>query len=128
MVTAVENETELSEKISARMEHIGMDINTLAVTADITYEHARGIVRGIRVPSKRVLKDIAAALDIPYDTVDGIATAARIRHRFGDVSELIGHKKAGMEPIERVWDKLNDDQKATLVDMARSMAKRSGTR
>lgn len=129
MVTSTENGTELSELIQEKMEAKGFNINSLAAAVDITYEHMRGIVRGIRLPSKHVLKDLARVLEVDYEDLQKVATVERIKHHYGDgVAALMGGKKDGIEPIERVWDKLSDDQQATLIDMAKSMAKRSAKR
>lgn len=126
MVTTTETETALSELISTKMSEKGLSIESVAsgLRTPITYEHMRGIVRGVRRPSDHVLRDIADLLGLPYDSMMTLKARDKISRDYGDIADILAGKKPGMEPIDRVWDRLTEDQQASLVDMAKSMAKR----
>ena len=119
------SETHIGELISAKMAERGKSIKEMAEAVGITYEHVRRVVRGEAVPSKFVLKALCDALGIPYRDAQRTATADTIRFKYGDFPAEIAGKDPTLDPIERVWAQLTEDQKATLIDMARSFVKRN---
>jgi transcriptional regulator with XRE-family HTH domain len=119
--------TDLSELISNALEARDMSIKDLAEHLQITYEHSRRIVRGESVPSRLLLKTLAEPLKLDFEHLVKLATAARIKAKYGSIPAELAGKKPGMESIERAWDKLTPDQQQDLCDMARTWAKRNAT-
>ncbi|HUJ21276.1 MAG TPA: hypothetical protein VLX58_07125, partial [Bryobacteraceae bacterium] len=89
------------------------------------YEHARRIVKGIGVPSKPILKALCAYLGLDYKEAERIATADRIQKKYGGIPLELAGKKAGLEPIERVWETLTPDQQRDAISMILGWAKRT---
>jgi transcriptional regulator with XRE-family HTH domain len=107
------------------MEEMGISLNDLAKKVDITYEHVRRVVRGNGAPSKFVLKLICEELKLPLREAEKLAMVDKIWGKYGKLlTEYMG-QKPGMEPIERVWDKLSEEQKSSIVVMVQSLAKAS---
>jgi ribosome-binding protein aMBF1 (putative translation factor) len=116
--------TLVSEIVSEAMEKQKVEIRDLAEKLGVTYETVRGIVRGLVVPSKFVLKPIADALGLDDEELGKAAVADRIRKKYGTVPLVIAGKNPELEPIERVWQHLTNEHKQDLVGMAQMYAKR----
>lgn len=117
--------TELSELIGNRMDELGMDIGGLKKVLDTSYEHARRIVRGEGVPSRPVLRLISQQLQLDFRKIDALATAAQIRKKYGEaVFDMMG-RNPELEPIERAWPSLTEQQKHDAIAMITGWAKRS---
>jgi transcriptional regulator with XRE-family HTH domain len=118
----------LAEMVSERMEQLGITIDKLAKAVDISYEHARRIVRGMCVPSRFVLKAICEELNLPYKQLLDNANADRITEKYGDLPTLMAGKKPSLEPLERVWDDLTEDQQQDLIVIGQGWAMRTRAR
>ena len=117
--------TQLGELLQQNMGEAGLDIRALSETLEITYEHARRLVRGESLPSKYLLPLIAKAVKIPLKQLQMVTTQDRIRRTHGTIPmEMAGHLPT-LEPVEHLWGKLSGEQQAVVVDMVRGMAKRS---
>ncbi len=115
--------TRLSDLIASRMEERGMSMNDLAKKVDITYEHIRRVVRGAGAPSKYVLQLICTELGLPLREAERLAMVDKIWGKYGKLlTEYLG-KKPGLEPLERVWDQLSEEQKQGVIGMAQGWAK-----
>jgi transcriptional regulator with XRE-family HTH domain len=117
--------TKLGEMVSEAMEQHGVSIRGMAEALDITYEHARRISKGESVPSKFILKAVCQLLGLDYKTVEKIATEDKIRKKYGEVSLVLAGKDPTLEPVERAWSKLTEDQKKDAIAMINSWAKRN---
>ena len=115
---------ELSELVSAGLAAKEMSIKDLSNALEVTYEHARRLVKGFP-PSKPILRLLAAILELDFDKLEEVAVAASIRRRFGDVQLRIEGKDPEMEPVARLWKQLKDHQKGDILAMMKTMAKRS---
>jgi hypothetical protein len=115
----------LSEFIAAGLAAKSFGINDLAKRVEISYEHARRAVRGESVPAKSALKEICRVLDLDYDRASRLADGAHLRSKYGMLPEELVTRPKGLEPIERVWQKLTINQKDDLVMMAQQWARRN---
>jgi transcriptional regulator with XRE-family HTH domain len=104
------------------MEARGLTIKDLAGLLDVTYEHARRLVRGEGVPSRPLIRRLAEALQLSFDDLNRLATADKIRMKFGTVPLELAGKNPELEPIERVWHHLTADQKRDAITLVTSWA------
>lgn len=117
----------LAEMIKEQMQDRGVTIIDLAKKLDLSYEHARRIVRGM-IPSRFVLKAICEELKLPYKQVLDLANADKITEKYGELPAVMAGKKPSMEPLERVWDDISEDQQKDIIAMAQGWAKRARAR
>ena len=61
-----------------------MSLKELAHKVEITYEHARRIVRGLSIPSRHVLKAICSDLELDFDEINRTAERDRLLRMYGD--------------------------------------------
>jgi transcriptional regulator with XRE-family HTH domain len=115
--------TRIGKLVSDRMEDRGLSIRDLAAKLDITYEHVRRITRGEGVPSKFVLKAVCEALGLNFKEAEKLATADRIQKKYGDVPLELAGKEPELEPLERVWSELSEEQKRNILSMAQAWAR-----
>jgi transcriptional regulator with XRE-family HTH domain len=114
--------SQLSEPINRVLQEKGLAIKDLAVMLDVTYEHARRLVRGEGIPSRPLIRRLAESLGLDFDDLNRLATADKIRLKFGPVPLELAGKNPELEPIERVWDHLTADQKRDAVTLVTSWA------
>jgi transcriptional regulator with XRE-family HTH domain len=117
--------TQLAELLTSKMEEQGMTMNELAEKLDVTYEHVRRIVRGEGIPSKYVLKLIAEVFKFKYHDLEKIAVSDKIKKKYGSIPAELAGKDPTLEPLEKLWFKLHEEQRAALIDMASSFARRN---
>src|SRR5215831_17850415 len=116
--------TQIGELIAQKMQERGLSMKDLAAAVRVTYEHVRRVVKGESVPSSFFLRALCDTLQIPYTEAEKIATADRIKRKYGGVPIEIAGKRPDLEPLERVWDQLRDEQKEAIIGVARSFAHR----
>jgi transcriptional regulator with XRE-family HTH domain len=121
------NNTRVGEIISNAMEEQGVSIRDLSVKLETTYEHVRRIVRGEGVPSKFLLKLICDHLGLEYREVEREAMTDRVERKFGGSlpPDILGKRNPELDPIERAWTNLTEEQKHDLVSMAKSWSQRN---
>jgi len=124
-ITVEPSMTRLSEALKARMEDKGLSTLDLAKKTGMSYEHTRGIIKGERPPSHLLLKALCDVLKLPYQDMLELSQTDEIKKRYGSLPEMLAGKKPGMEPLERVWDSLTEEQQHDIVSMAQAWAKRS---
>lgn len=117
--------TDLSEIIAKRMGELGITINELAQLVDISYEHARRIVNVGGVPARPVLRLISRELNLDFHELDKMAAAANITKKYGSIPLELSGKNPELEPIERAWQHLTDQQKQDAIAMVKGWAKRN---
>lgn len=126
-----ENPTILSEMISDAMGQQGLSIKGLrkkimALDVPVSYEHTRRLVRGTANPGPSMLRAISAVLNVSFEDLHraqllGVASKTGMDDA---VLEASG-KDPSLSPLARVWKRLNDDQKTTVLNLARDLAKRN---
>jgi len=124
-MNSTETPTQLGSFLSSAMHERGLSIKDVAITLGITYEHIRRIVRGESVPSKLTLKAMCELVGADLSEAAKLATADRIRKKYGTVPIEIAGKKPSLEPMERVWDFLTKNQQQDLITMAQALAQRN---
>jgi len=115
--------TRLSEIINAKMEERGVSINDVAKSTGVSYEHMRRVARGV-VPSRFILKAICDELKLPFKQLQELADEAKMREKYGDLPLKLAGKTPSLEPLERIWSKLSEQQQEDLIYMAKSWLRR----
>lgn len=115
----------VAELIMEAMTDQGMSVRDLSIKVDTTYENIRRITKGESIPSKFVLKAICDALKLNYKEAERLANADRMVKKFGTVPMELAGKNPELEPLERIWKWLDDNQKQDLIMMAQGWAKRN---
>lgn len=115
----------LGDYLQVVLEERGMTIRDLAIQSEITYEHARKIVRGDIVPSKQMVRIFSYTLGLPLPEMEELAIADRIIKKHGGLPASLVGKKPDMEPLERHWDLLTPAQKSDLINWAKQWAQRN---
>lgn len=104
----------------------GMSIKDLAEKLEITYEHARRIVRGEGLPSKSLSRILAKALSISENELLMLVTAEKVRLKFGPgalPTSVCVPRSPDLQELERLWGHLNSQRRHDLLTMARVWAK-----
>jgi transcriptional regulator with XRE-family HTH domain len=122
-----DGETFSSEFIKQALLDKGMSIKDLSEKLELSYEHTRRLTNGLTIPSKFVLRALCSILDLNEQDMEKLVTVDKIRKRYGSIPAEIAGKKPGLEPIERVWDRLTPDQQGDAVAMIVGWARRNGT-
>src|SRR5581483_8718113 len=113
----------LARQLCARMDQLGLSTRQLAKSLDITYEHARRILKGEGIPSKYVLREIATVLEMDLRDLECAANIDRVRKRFGNVPAI--SINAELLPIQEAWSDLTAEQRTDLIDLAQKWARRN---
>jgi|SRR5947208_3096323 len=112
------------EKLTARMQELKLSIADVAEKVGTSYEHVRKIAKGDTVPSKFMVQALSEALKLDRGQLERLATADRIRVKFGTIPLELARKNPELEPLERFWKDLSQEHKADLVAQAQAWAKR----
>ncbi len=110
--------------LTERMKKLNLSMSDLAAKVGTSYEHVRNITKGNAVPSQFMVQALATALGMNNVELDRIATADRIRTKFGTIPLELAGKNPELEPLERVWSHLSQEHKADLIAQAQAWAKR----
>jgi transcriptional regulator with XRE-family HTH domain len=116
--------TRTALRLTKRMEELNLSIAEVAQKVGATYEHVRSLVRGKAVPSKMMVQAVADALRMNKVELERLATADRIRAKFGKIPLELSGKNPELEPLERVWQYLSKEHKADLIAQAEAWARR----
>jgi len=117
--------TEFSRFIEERMEANGLSVAEVHAGTGKSYEHIRKVVRGLAPPSVEALTRFSKPLDVPLEELERLDALDRQMKRYGKITTLPSPRPPGMEPIERIWALLTDDQKEDLACLALCCAKRN---
>jgi transcriptional regulator with XRE-family HTH domain len=112
------------EVLTARMQELKLSIADLAEKVGTSYEYVRKIAKGDTVPSESMVQELSEALKINRAELERLATADRIRVKFGTIPLELAGKNPELEPLERVWNHLSQEHKADLIAQAQAWAKR----
>ena len=106
--------------IRAQRQMANLSLRQLAELTSLSNPYLSQVERGLHQPSLRVLKAISDALNLSAEAL--LAQAGLIDAVAGDGTDTVqaGHKP-GPEDAIRVDERLNDDQKAALIAVYRSM-------
>ena len=67
---------------------------------------------------------LATTLKMDNAELERLATADRIRLKFGKIPLEVAGKNPELEPLERVWNHLSKEHKADLIARAEAWARR----
>lgn len=115
---------ELAEYVTSAMEKKGLTRKTLAKKLGVVYEHARRLSHGF-VQSGPMMRAIVPVLGLDLETLEDIVKRASIRRKFGDDALVMQGIDPELEPVERNWKKLTDEQKEDVITLVKTMAKRN---
>lgn len=105
------------------MQSKGVDnLRDLAAKVDSTYEHMRKLIKGMAYPSKHLLRTLCDVLDLKLSEMEKLVFADRIQHKYGKLPHLLSGKNPELDPIEKDWDALTDDQKEAAKVMIHAWA------
>jgi transcriptional regulator with XRE-family HTH domain len=116
--------TRTAERLLQRMEELNLSIGDLSEKVGTTYEHVRSLLRGKSIPSKLMVQSLAKTLRMDKAELERLATADRIRAKFGKIPLELSGKNPELEPLERLWDNLSQEHKADLIAQAEAWARR----
>lgn len=116
--------TRTGERLSKRMLELKLTLRDLAAETGTTYEHVRKIMKGDTVPSRFMVQALAGALKMNQSEVERLATADRIRLKFGKIPLELAGKNPELEPLEHIWKHLTEEHKADLIAQAQAWAQR----
>ncbi len=105
------------------MQRKGIDnLRELATKTDSTYEHMRKLLKGMAYPSKYLLRILCKVLDLELGEMEKILTADRIQKKYGKMPHLLSGKNPELDPIEKDWEALTEDQKSAAKLMIHAWA------
>jgi transcriptional regulator with XRE-family HTH domain len=113
----------LAQRVSQRLDELGMSIRTLATESKASYEHARKIAKGETLPSRPLLELIAQTLQIPFEELEKLAQQDRLWKEYGITSPSSNETETELAPIKMVWEALTAEHRTDLVHLARRWAK-----
>lgn len=99
-------------------------IRSLAKATGISYEHARKIVRGEASPSRHLLPVICQWLGIDPVRSQTLANMDRVRRKMPDIAIGVETSDPQLEPLIKIWGKLNTHQREDLISLATRWANR----
>jgi len=109
-----------AETMRERMEARELDIGELANKVGCSSEHIRKLCNSETFPSRTLRDAIADLLEIDRVEFEKQANADRWRVKYGKIPSV----SQTQHPIYTVWDRLTKDQRASLLCMAKCMAKK----
>lgn len=109
------------------MDAKGVSARELAGRVKITYEHVRKLIRGEAYPSQSLLTVVCSELGWDSTRATQLAQTDKIERKFGGVPALLAGKNPELTEVERHWEYLNPEQKATVKVLIAALADRNRT-
>lgn len=97
-----------------------VSIRDLAEHIGSTYEYMRKLVRGLALPSKYMLNTLAPYLGFDIEAAQRLIAADKIIKQHGVIPLELSGKDPELEPLERDWQSLSREQKATIMSLFHS--------
>lgn len=92
-----------------------MSMIQLSDALGASYEHVRLIVRGKNLPSKYFVTALAKVLEADEARLHEIIKEDRFAKQFGGIIPVSGTTNPEIQPFERAWPLLEEDQKNHLL-------------
>ena len=118
-------EGRFSSLLRDRMESAGLSIREVAEMVGTTYEHVRKCVRGLVIPSKYLAREFSKAMAIDLTEIEEAINEDSIRRKFGALPTFLSVKNPEMEPVEKLWGQLQQDQQHELLERMKMLARRN---
>jgi transcriptional regulator with XRE-family HTH domain len=113
--------TQYAQRIVKELNEQGLSISDLQEMLGTTYEHARKIVKGASHASKHVRQKIAELLGVPFEELEKLDVADRIRKNYGSLPTIIAGKHPEVEPFERIILQLDEPFREMYLAMGRNL-------
>lgn len=96
-----------------------LDLKRLAEEADISYEHARKMVRGDTIPTKFIIRTLATFFKVESSPLEALANSDRFSKKYGK------HAPASVfnpdiAPFAKGWDMLTETQRVSLLNQLKT--------
>jgi len=111
----------LALQIDSQMVRVDLSIRGLAEKLGQSYEHIRKIRKGEALPSKGLLKAIAAELRLPARDLERMRVRDSIERQYGPLGNVIADKDPVSQPLERIWALLSPQNREVLLSVAQSL-------
>jgi|ERR1019366_1362303 transcriptional regulator with XRE-family HTH domain len=115
-----QSKTRFGEMLQNAMADKDMSIRDLAEQIGSTYEYMRKLVRGLALPSRYMLNTLVPLLKFDRDAADRLIAADKIEKQHGSIPLELSGKDPELEPLERDWKSLTDQQKELLMSQFKS--------
>ena len=109
----------LGSFIRSQRKLANLSLRQLAELTSLSNPYLSQIERGLHQPSVRVLRLLADALNVSAETL--LAEAGLLEHAAGHAGGDLGEGSGGVESVIRADARLDDEQKAALLAVYRSM-------
>jgi DNA-binding XRE family transcriptional regulator len=106
--------TPLSLAIYTRMKDASLSSKQLANGVDVHYETMRGILKGDRPPTKRLLRDICRVLTMDFEDMNEMLITEQMKRKFGRVPAPRKNDPE-LRSIEEAWPSLLPDEKEHII-------------
>lgn len=116
----------LAAKIQEALEQSeDRSIRGLSQAIKASYEHARKIVRGEAIPTRRLIDDVALYLGLDASHLRSLADQDRLRKQFPDLPTGGTDLPPQLESIQRSWESLKPEQREDLAYLAKRWSQRN---
>lgn len=102
-----------------------LSLRDLAKQIDSTYEHMRKLIRGLTYPSRYLLKELCAYLQIKEVEASKAILADRIQHKYGKMPAILAGKNPELDEIEKDWLYLEDWMKEAVNSTVKGFARQA---
>jgi transcriptional regulator with XRE-family HTH domain len=109
----------LGSFIRSQRKLANLSLRQLADLSSLSNPYLSQIERGLHQPSVRVLRLLADALNVSAETL--LAEAGLLEHAADQAPDDAGERPGSVESVIRADARLDDDQKAALLAVYRSM-------
>lgn len=107
---ATEDQNQLGKKIDDARNRHEHGVRALAREMNVSHGYVRDIIKGNRVPSEKVIRDLCRVLTLDYDEVmtlagrvgDSVHRRARSSMRYGQFIRMLADSEVTDEEIDRL--------------------------
>jgi hypothetical protein len=117
--------TLFGQKMQEHMDTLHLEIRDVADQVGSTYEYMRKLVRGLSLPSKYMVGTLSGVLQWDKEEMMRLMAADRIRKEHGDIPLELSGKNPKVEPFERGWDRLTEQQQEILLGQLNTFLKQN---
>jgi|SRR5579884_127349 len=122
MTVSAKCEGRLAHALTERMKELDLTMRQVAERTGLTYEHIRKLSRGEAFPSKLVLREICAVLDLQLEEMEALAVADRVENKYGGIPHALVGNHPELSLLAPWWDRLTPDQKESFRVQIKSVA------
>ena len=112
----------LADTLTRAFRDKDLSISRASEALGVSYEYVRKLLKGEALPSGHTLGDLASITGVSLKALEQVATADRIRIKYGKTLAEFAHKNPELDPIERSWPFLTQDQRQTVIQLVQTLA------